>query len=300
MSLLGPAAALASSFTWAIGSSTYSRITRSEPPMIVNFTRTALSLPFFFVIVFFRSGANPVAMAHAMADVPTPNVLWFLVSVVASYGLGDIFFLLSSRYVGITAALAIASAYPLVTVAYELTQGRMLLASQTFGLVLTLASVIWVIVQTGEPVDSNELRPRRPVLGIALAFVTCVFWAMNVLSVSKGGDGIEPWAGNLIRMTMAFLFIAVAYGLTERKFPRLIARADLRRSAWAFIVESVAGSFLYVYGMSHSPLVLASTLSSLAPVIVVPVAVMMGIERFSLKKTIAVVGVVVGVYFLTG
>jgi drug/metabolite transporter (DMT)-like permease len=69
---------------------------------------------------------------------------------------------------------------------------------------------------------------------------------------------------------------------------------------WVFFLETCLGSFFYIYGLSHSPLAVASTLTSLAPVLSVPVAIVLGLERFSFVRTLGICLVVLGLCFLVG
>ena len=74
----------------------------------------------------------------------------------------------------------------------------------------------------------------------------------------------------------------------------------LRSSLWVFVLEAFGGSYFFVYGLSHTHLALASTLTSLAPVLSVPVALALKIERFSIGRTLGVCTVVIGLCLLVG
>jgi drug/metabolite transporter (DMT)-like permease len=63
-------------------------------------------------------------------------------------------------------------------------------------------------------------------------------------------------------------------------------------------LESFVGCYFFVYGLSRSNLVLASILTSLAPVISVPVTVALKLEAFSWKRALGVVIVVLGLALL--
>ncbi len=58
------------------------------------------------------------------------------------------------------------------------------------------------------------------------------------------------------------------------------------------------GAYLFMYGLSHSPLILGATLTSLAPVLSVPVSLALRLEKFSFFRSFGVVLVVVGLAFL--
>jgi drug/metabolite transporter (DMT)-like permease len=78
----------------------------------------------------------------------------------------------------------------------------------------------------------------------------------------------------------------------------LIPATVMKHSAWFFVAEAFFGSIFFLYGLSHSSLVLGSTLSSLAPVIAVPIAWLWGLEKLSLYRTLGVVATVFGLWLL--
>ena len=66
----------------------------------------------------------------------------------------------------------------------------------------------------------------------------------------------------------------------------------------AILTDALCGSMFYVYGLSHTDLAVGSTLSSLAPLISVPVAIAVGEERWSAPRFLAVTTTTIGVVVL--
>jgi drug/metabolite transporter (DMT)-like permease len=81
--------------------------------------------------------------------------------------------------------------------------------------------------------------------------------------------------------------------------PILLPASALRRAGWIFVLEAYGGSMVFMYGLANSPLVLGSALTSLAPVISVPVALALGLEKPSFLRTFGVATVVAGLWLLT-
>lgn len=302
---LGILASFLSSLTWAIGSSRYSKLAQNTNPLFINFTRAFIALPAFLLLVLIENKGNLSTFSQSFLDLPLQTYGWFFCSVLASYAFGDLLFFYSSKYIGITSALAIASSYPLLTVLFELTKGQVLNLYQWSGLFVTLIGVIAVILlgksksepKKGSTSKKNEEK-KHFIIGVALGFLTAIAWTVNTISVANGGAFISAALGNSLRMFFSLILIALFSGIQLKTLPRLVHRSDLKKYSWIFFMEAFGGSFFYVYGMSHAPLYLASTLSSLAPVIAVPIAVMMKLEKFSLKKSIAISFVVLGIFLL--
>jgi drug/metabolite transporter (DMT)-like permease len=99
-------------------------------------------------------------------------------------------------------------------------------------------------------------------------------------------------------MVMAVLVTSILSSVFLRQKPRLVPWPNLKPVLWIFLAETLLGSFFFLYGLSHSPMVLGSTLTSLAPVLSVFVAVAMGLEKFSWHRLLGVVVVVSGLALL--
>jgi drug/metabolite transporter (DMT)-like permease len=203
--------------------------------------------------------------------------------------------------------LAISSIFPIWTaLAAYLIHGEALNGYQSAGLVTAVGGVITVILN--EPRASTDKEDKESAFGeiskttrgVLLAIMSSFFWALNSYSVSEAGHGMSAFVGNSVRMMLALPLcglMSAAFGARGRL---LLPVGQIRRSGWVFVMEAFGGSFFYVYGLSHSRLALASTLTSLAPVLSVPVALALRIERFSLGRTLGICLVVIGVCLLVG
>ena len=64
------------------------------------------------------------------------------------------------------------------------------------------------------------------------------------------------------------------------------------------VIEAYGGSSIFVYGLSHSELSVGAPLSSLAPLFAVPIGLLLGTERLSVRRLAAIVLTVAGVVLL--
>jgi drug/metabolite transporter (DMT)-like permease len=150
--LLGPAACLGSAALWALSANVYARAARASSPMSVNFMRASLSFPFFLV------AALAMGPAGGLAQVTAGRAGWLLISVVGSYVVGDALFLASAQLLGVPAALAIASTYPLWSAfAGWAFLGQSVGPAGLLGVVLVVAGVVTVVRRPG--VDANGEGP---------------------------------------------------------------------------------------------------------------------------------------------
>jgi drug/metabolite transporter (DMT)-like permease len=286
---LGPAAAFGASVTWAYATARYARVSRDVGSARVNFARATVALPVFGLGELLLHGPR------VQDGISSVRVAWLLLSVISSYALADSVFLTAARRVGVTTALSIASTYPLWAALWAvLFAGEPFGWQRAAGTCLAVGGVVWLVQLASPP--SGATRPeRRDGVGLLLALGTSLFWAANSVSVKRGSAGLGVWQVNTIRYAMALLLLSP---LALRAPTRGLTAAP--SGGWlpvlpAILADAVLGSTFYVYGLSHTDLAVGATLSSLAPLLSVPVAVALGEERWSLPRFAAVLVTVTGV-----
>lgn len=311
-SVLGPIAAFLSSVTWAFGSATYTKLSFQKSAAAINYTRAFLAAPLFlFAWVAFE--AKGVTLFAALQNVSASSFGWIFLSILSSYGLGDVVFLLAARKMGILGALAIASAYPIWTgFLGAVFLGESLSLINYFGITLAVVGIVVVIlVEPGGPkastlsaeegkgnsTGSEASRKSSKIGGVLLAILTSLFWALNSYSVAKLSRELDPFFSNFLRMGLSIpICLLSLIWMKERSW--WIGRSQLKKHWLVFVLESFGGSAFFVYGLGHSSLAVGATLSSLAPVVVVPVAWVLRLERVSISRLFAVLAVVLGISLL--
>lgn len=295
---LGPVSAFFSSVTWAIGSTGYARLSRRYSAFAINFSRALLALPFFIIFVFFSAGSVSAGFAQIQV-LQWDQVGWLSLAMLASYGLGDVMFMWSSRSLGVSGALALASTYPLwMSIAGFIFQGEHLTHFQWIGLIFSILGIGVVILSSPQSEDRPSHGRKGLIQGVLLAVLTSFLWSLHGYAVNRGGQGLGLALGNSVRMIAALFMCYGTSKVFQPNIKLILPREELQKSFWIFASEVVLGSCLFMYGMSHSPLVIGSTLSALAPVISVPAAWLLRIEKVSLVRTVGVFLVVFGIVFL--
>ncbi len=317
----GAIAALLSSVTWAIAVTTYARLSFQHSGSAVNATRALVAAPLFAIVVLLECGGLAGA-AQAVADLGSLRLGMLALSMLTSFALGDVIFMHSANALGVPAAMSIASAYPLwASLGGNVFRGERLSLLRMGGVLAVVAGTV-VVIAAGAPapqargsgagsstsiIATSICTPsaRTRLRGVALAIAASLLWALNSVAVGAGSHGASIGAVTVTRMTMGVVLCPLvgvilrrtsgAQGDTGRFFLPL---AVFRGAWWVFLTEAFGGAFLFTYGLGHAPLAVAATLSSLAPVLVVPLAVFSGAERFSTVKTTGILVVVLGVFLL--
>ncbi len=271
--------------------------------MAVNFMRASLSFPFFLVV------ALAMGPEGGLGQVTTARAGWLLLSVVGSYVVGDALFLSGATLLGVPVALAIASTYPLWSaLAGWLFLGQSVGPPGLAGVVLVVAGVATVVRYRGagtveaareEPPAAGLRNAPGHVKGVLLAGATSLFWALNTFAIARGGADLPVAGVNTFRMGFAVALMPLGRLLLGGRGPTLLVPLrDMRRVWPVFLLESVGGTALFVVGLTHAPLAVAAALTSLAPVLSVPFAVLIGKERIGGHVLLGIVVVTAGIVLL--
>jgi drug/metabolite transporter (DMT)-like permease len=237
-----------------------------------------------------------------LVQVAPARLGWLALSTLTSYGLGDALFFTSARSLGVPAAMAIASTYPLWAVVTGMAfLGEPAPLGRIAGVVVVVLGTVAVIITGAPPAAGRADQQRRAhfIRGVALAVATSWLWALNSVGVRFGGASLPALVTSTLRLGMA-LALCPLIGLVTREAqaPLFVPWQRLRPVLWAFALEAIGGTLFFVYGLSRSSLALGATLSSLAPVLSLPVAWATRAEPLSAAKALAVATVSAGVVLL--
>ncbi len=286
--LLGPVVAFGASVSWAYASVRYAHVSRDAGSVRINFARAATAFPIFATIVAWTRWGT------SFEGVTTTGCAILLVSVLGSYAMADSLFFTAARRIGVTTASSIASLYPLWAALYgALVEGEPFGIARGIGTLLAVGGIVWLVRLAGG--DDPGFRGRRDMGGFLLAGVTSLLWAANTAAVKRGAVGLDIPQVSAIRYGMAFVLLLPQLYRTRESTLRLRTWFELLP---ALLVDTVLGSTCYVYGLSNTDLAVGATMTSLAPLISVPVAVALGEETWSVRRLGAIATTVGGIVLL--
>jgi drug/metabolite transporter (DMT)-like permease len=279
MAPFGALAAFGSALTWAFSSVRYSQVSRDIGSLRVNLTRALVVGPFYLAIAAALHEGRPAV------GVTVSGAASLVLSVVCSYVLADSLFFVAARRIGVSTALSIASTYPLwAALVGVVFRGEPFGPLRLLGTVLCVAGVTALVRLT--PASEPSQRFGRSYGGVLLAAATSVLWAGNSVAVKYGSGGLDVAQVNGVRYSFALLMLA--FGVTATRQPVLPNLQVLKRLLPAIVADGILGSSFYVCGLAHSDLAVGATLSSLAPLISVPIAIAAGEDRWNPGRVVAV------------
>jgi len=298
----GPLAAFGSSVTWTLGAARYAVLSSSYSAAAINTSRALVALAFLVPALVWVSGGVPSASAE-LWSVSAASWGYFTISAVASLALGDVVFFGAMRRLGVPTAMAIASGYPVWSALVGvLFYGESLVPAAVAGHAMVVVGVALVILRAPLTAGAHDgrLRTERGV-GIAFAFATSFFWALNTWAVSRGSIGVSPVTGNVARMSLALVLCpTIAFFARGPRRAVALSSRDLKKSFPAFFLEGVCGTLFFYYGLRHSPLAVAATLSSLSPALSYGLGLATRRERFDFLRSLGIFLVIIGLAALLG
>jgi drug/metabolite transporter (DMT)-like permease len=173
---------------------------------------------------------------------------------------------------------------------------------QIAGILLALAGVIALALQPApvaapapapvgpspSPPVASASPPRAKPVGLALAFAVSILWALGVVGTTSAGRTLSGPLLNACKMTVSLALVPLIARASGTPFSRLVLPfAEVRRYAWIMALECLMYA-AYVYCLTHGPVAIGATLSSLAPVASVAIAARLGLERLSWPRALAV------------
>jgi DME family drug/metabolite transporter len=289
---LGAIGAFTASVTWAFASANYAKMSESAGAVRVNLLRALVAASLWL------SALGVIEGPASLAAVGAPQALLLAGSIACSYAVGDAVFFAAARRAGLSVAMAIATIYPLWAALYgALFRGEAFGTFRVLGLLACIVGIAALLVLT----HKARLGPQQgAMLGIMLAFLTSLFWAGNAVFLKLGADGLSFYQTNAVRFSFGALFLLIQLPLQRRsESKQRVDMWQLGAKLWLpLLVDTGLGSVCFAYGITHTDLALGATLSSLSPLVALPIAAAMGSERVTLGKAMAVSVTVLGIVLL--
>ncbi len=297
----GELAALGTALCWTFGSQFFEAAGKRVGAQPVNLLRLVVAFLFFALLSQIKTG-SPLPL-----DLPTHAWLWLGLSGVVGFAFGDLFLFRAFVEIGPRISMLIMTLSAPLSAIFGLSFLHEQYAPlQWVGMFVTLAGVGWVIIErSGVPVKNRKLRVLTR-SGVLAAFLGSVGQAggyvLSKYGMQVNGQYLNPFAATQIRVIAGILgFIVI---LSIQKGWKDVYRALQHKAALGFLT---AGAFLGPFlGVSLSLLALhyivagvAATITSLAPIFIIPSVIFIGKEHVSPRAVMGAVIAVAGVALLT-
>jgi drug/metabolite transporter (DMT)-like permease len=285
---VGAIAALGSAVAWAV-TSLLARSLMSELGSVgINAIRSTIGGVLLVVWVVATAGAGVFTTISSSA--------WILLglSIVTAIALGDTVFFESTRALGVGRAMTISTTYPLGAAAIAAVfLDEPVTVAIAVGSLVTLAGLVIIVAPWAERAPEERFW-----LGVGAAALASLAWAVSTVLVKPPLAEMNPVTAQAIRLPLASMVLWMTPW--ARSAPRELAlssRGARVRIAVLGALTSVS-SVMFVAGVKHAGVAVASVLSSTAPMFAIPLAVIFLNERVTPRALLGIALTLAGIILL--
>lgn len=292
---IGELAGISTSILYALNTMFVTRAGQKVGSVITNRVRVTFALIYLILInlIFF---GQPLPI-HSGMD----RWMWLSLSGVIGLALGDAFLFQSFISVGPrigTLLFSLSTVFGIVEAWFIFDETLSLV--QILGISLALGGIMWVVLERRY---DNKANSQHVTSGIIFAILAALCQATGFV-ISKEGmaGGFSPFQANAIRMLAALLALIVimaAQKQTRHTFQVLREnRVVLGWLALAAIIGPVIAISLSLLSVQRTEVGIASVLTSMAPVFMLPVSHFFFKERLSWQAIAGTMLAMMGVAIL--
>jgi drug/metabolite transporter (DMT)-like permease len=226
-----------------------------------------------------------------------------MLSGIVGLALGDAFLFRSYQLVGPRIGLLLLSLAPVFSAAIDwLFFGESLMPIQLLGMFVTLAGISWVVL-TRPNLQAGEQHVKLSGRGVLFGVIAALGQASGLVLSKQGMSGnFSPFAGTVIRMTAAIIFLwGMAFFQKQVKSTFQAVKEYPKALGWAAFgaffgpIVGVSSSLLAI---QHTAVGIASTLMALPPVFMLPISYFVFKERFGWQAVAGTLVAIAGVALL--
>lgn len=279
---LGEVAALFTAVCWAVTSTAFEHSGKKIGSMNLNLIRLVIGLSFLSLYRLITKGeAIPLNMA-------SNTWFWLSLSGVVGIVLGDL--LLFEAFVVIGARISMliyASVPPLSGFLAFVFLGESMNLFQIIGMTITIVGISIVILVKNT--TSEKLTFAHPIKGIVLAFGGAIGQSAGYILGKFGMAASDPFEATQIRLIAGLVGFIIIFTL-RNYWKTLIPAFKQGKAMISVTIGSFFGPFvgisLSLYAVQRINPGVASTLMSITPILLIPVAVFIKREKVSLREVL--------------
>ena len=284
----GALAALGSAVAWAV-TSLLARSLMSELGSVgVNAIRSTIGGVLLIAWVLATAGAGVFTAISASG--------WLLLglSIVTAIALGDTVFFESTRAIGVGRAMTISTTYPLgAAVIAAAFLNEPVTVPIAVGSLVTMAGLVLIVAPWAERAPEERFW-----FGVGAAAIASLAWAVSTVLVKPPLAEMGPATAQAIRLPVASMMLWLTPW--ARPVPRTFAKSSRAVQIRIVILGAITSvsSVMFVAGVKHAGVAVASVLSSTAPMFAIPLAVIFLDERITLRAFLGIVLTLAGIIAL--
>lgn len=291
---LGEIAALAAALCWTITAVAFESAGKRVGSISVNLIRLVIALLLISVFNFFTRGML------LPLDATSSTWFWLFVSGVIGFVIGDLFLFQAFVLIGSRLSMLIMSVVPPITaITGFIMMGETISLLGLAGMTITICGIALVIL-TRKP-GEKMVKFSYPLKGLVYAFIGALGQAFGLVFGKFGMGSYNAFAATQIRIIAAIIGFTVVITILKKWQYVFLAFKDAKAIKYISI-GSLFGPFigvsLVLLAVQHTPTGIVSTITSITPILIIPLAIIVFKERVFPKEILGAFISLIGVSLL--
>jgi len=292
---MGAAAALASSFVWALTSVMLTSQTGRMPALVMSGIRS-LTASLALIVLLFATGS-----VETFEGVAAITVISMAGSGIMGQAVGDTLYINALGRLGVTRSFPITnSAYPFATfVLAVLLLGEDLSWTSPVGGALIVAGITWIVLEQRRERDIAPSRVEAP-RGVLFALAAATAWATATVWLRGQQGDLDAIAAASLRIPAASAAVLATLALSGAR-PRTTAGVTPRSAAVvavAGLLGTALGSILFIYAVERLGAAETAFLTTSAPLFALPMGVLFLGERLTWRVAFGTAITIAGIWLV--
>lgn len=282
----GIASGLGTGMTWAATSLLVRSLSGTFTPAGITAVRSTVAGSILVVLALATGHGGEVVR------MPLWVVLTLWASIILSMGLGDSLFFASMDHLGVTRALILSMANPLLTTLVGMgLLGEPVTLPRATGILLVMGGLVLIIAGKGD--GGSERRATRR--GMRLVFAAAMAWAASAVIMKPALEAASVVAAAAVRIPMGGLFLWLTPWTRGTVDAIAKSRPAERKRLGLICLISAFGSLLFVAGIKFGGVAIGNVLASTSPLFTLPFEVWVLGQRPSRQTVLGAAVTVAGV-----
>jgi len=291
---IGEIAALATALCWTITAITFESAGKKVGSISVNLIRLIIA---FLLISIYNLFARGMILP---LDASSSTWIWLSFSGMIGFVIGDLFLFQAFVEVGSRISMLIMSTVPPITaITGFLIMGERITPLGLAGMIITILGIA-VVILTKNPED-KRVKLSHPIKGLIYAFIGALGQAFGLVFSKFGMGSYDPFAATQIRIIAAIIGFSFVITISKNWGKLFLAFKDSRAIKYISI-GSVFGPFIGVslslLAVQHAPTGIVSTITSITPILIIPVSIIVFKEKIFTKEIFGAIITLIGISLL--
>jgi drug/metabolite transporter (DMT)-like permease len=295
---VGAAAALLSSFAWALTSVLLTSQAGRMRPLVMSAVRSLTASVVLFGMLAATWGFGQFGEMSAVTGLSMAG------SGIMGQALGDTLYINALGFLGVSRTFPITnSAYPFLTFVFAvLLLGEDVTWTLPAGGALIVAGITWIVLEQRRADVSDDIRVDL-LRGLLFALAAALAWSLATVWLRGQQGNLDAVAAASLRIPAAsvavWMVIAIAGSMPASALrpPPLTARG-IAIVAAAGVLGTGVGSVLFIYAVEHLGAARTAFLTTSAPVFALPMGVLFLAERVTPRVLLGTAITIAGIWLV--